>query len=263
MKTLTGKNSLPLPFKHWKANEYHGFLGTSTDDTFFGVEIEYEFGTKFRNKYHIGEESSVENDFNYKSTQGEDTVRRHINNINKLVGQFAIIKDDGSLKYGIEIVSAPASFVRHKTIWREFFDSLGDFNLESKDTCGMHIHVSKDNFNNDDIRHLRIFLNVNKDNVEKIAGRKSNKYCNYTQTDALPNQLKYAALNTKPPETIEFRIFKAPENYEDFIIRLQFVRALTLWVRGRKVITFAAFEKFLAGDEKYLELYKFIVNNCK
>ena len=283
MKTLTGKNKLPLPFKHGEAHVYHGFHGKSRDGIYLGVELEFELELDTKNKNSFGYISS---EFNQK---GSD-LRRHINSINQNVGRFGIIKDDGSLDYGIEIASAPVTYERHVHLWDEFFaKKKKDYKLKSRSNCGMHVHVSRKDISEEQIVRLRYFFSQ-KDNqqfLEKIAGRKENEYCEYRMVGLLNfkkgldysneeekkslkedypdypledfGSEKYQAINISPNDTIEFRIFKAPETREEFLIRVQLVRALISWQKTRKNLTLESFKKFISGNNKFKELHEFVL----
>jgi hypothetical protein len=66
-----------------------------------------------------------------------------------LMGDFAVIKHDGSLVNGFEIVSAPATFEEHYRGWAKVFrpdDGKGRLNLASWNSprCGMHVHMSRE-----------------------------------------------------------------------------------------------------------------------
>lgn len=263
MKTFTGKNKLPLPFKHEDAFVYHGFLGKSRDNFYFGVELEYELfpkkGVADRSEGYLP--SDFEED---KKTP----IRKHINTINKTVGTHAIIKDDGSIEYGVEIASAPATYEKHRTIWRSFFDNHKEFGLQSLNNCGMHVHVSRKDLTNQNIFDIKSFVYANKKAIEKIAGRKENEYCNYYACDLqdfIENGEefygeKYEAVNTCPDNTIEFRIFKAPKNEEEFLIRLQFVKSLVKFIvsQNTKEKTWDLFKKFVSKHKTFKNLKDFI-----
>ena len=60
------------------------------------------------------------------------------------LGDFVILKSDGSLSNGFEIVTCPASLDEQRKRWGAFLDcpppSLRSFNT---DTCGLHVHCSR------------------------------------------------------------------------------------------------------------------------
>ena len=252
MNTLTGKGKLPLPFNHADAHVYHPkFLGTARDKTFLGVELEFELSLPSDIK---GDTDYVVADFEEKGSP----VRKHINEINKDVGRFAIIKDDGSLDYGIEIASVPATLTKHSTIWDNFFNELKTYKLKSESTCGMHVHVSREGLSDDQIDRIVAFFASSREVrkfMEKIAGRTQNEYCNYIPEWGGD---KYSAVNVSPSATIEFRIFKAPKTKEEFISRLQLVRAIILWSRRRKNLNLDSLKKFIKSNKQFSVLQSII-----
>jgi hypothetical protein len=73
----------------------------------------------------------------------------------------------------------------------------------------------------------------NKEFLTKIAGRWSSQYANNDPSRKVGYILRgggggqrYNALNTNNKDTLEFRIFKGCENWQEFIPKLQFVVAL-------------------------------------
>lgn len=166
------------------------------------------------------------------------TKNRIANSVLRSLGsEFAIIKSDGSLDNGFEIVSAPACLETHRRYWPKL-DSMPDKDsLRAWDTstCGFHVHVGKDSLTTLQVGRIIHLINhpANKSFVQKVAGRSSDrwsKFINKKLSCAHPNLTqstdKYEAVNTLHRETIEFRIFRGTINTRHIIRNLEFVDAV-------------------------------------
>lgn len=64
--------------------------------------------------------------------------------IKDLLGDFILIKNDGSLHNGFEIVTRPASLEVQRKMWTLFFEKRPiDISSWKKGTCGMHVHMTR------------------------------------------------------------------------------------------------------------------------
>ena len=159
-----------------------------------------------------------------------------------------IIKRDGSIPDGFEIVTTPATLSVHKEAFKGFFEKV---KVAVKSNCGMHVHVDKRKMGEMQKGKLLAFL-YKKENIpwiEEVAGRKysTNHYCKAdrerTITDGVYSRStfyekvsrshggKYEALNLSPRDTIEFRIFAPPLDEKTLYMRLEFVQALIDWTK--------------------------------
>lgn len=89
---------------------------------------------------------------------------------------YVILKHDGSLQDGIEIVTAPATIGYHLKAWDKFFNnSAKHLTSWSGERCGMHVHISRAAFTPLHLGKLITFINntENRDFITTIAGRKS------------------------------------------------------------------------------------------
>jgi hypothetical protein len=109
----------------------------------------------------------------------------------------------------------------------------------------MHVHVSRKPLNVFTIGKMTEFLNRsdNKPFIAYIAGRIDNSYARITdRTVTYPflngtSGERYNALNLSNSDTIEFRIFSTPKNWEEFSSRLEFCQALTDYCQPAQVNT--------------------------
>jgi hypothetical protein len=194
-----------------------------------------------------------------------------------LFGDFAIVKEDGSLSCGFEICTQPASKEEHLVRWNKFFDNLPDnlvsFNSE-RGNCGLHIHCSKKPLSLLTIAKIVVFVNDenNQPHIETIAGRRS---CNYScickkkygtvkRIGTLSRSDRYEAVNLVNHDTIEFRIFKGTLKRESFFKAIEFCDALIQFCMvGNYGITYCRnWDNFVnyvkLRNKDYPHLYAFI-----
>lgn len=124
------------------------FKGNPKNRLFYGVELEVE-ATEGNNNADVAEK------------------------ILEAVDDFAVIKHDGSLVNGFEVVTCPASLEEHLGFWNKYFDL--DLPLESYDSprCGMHVHMSREAIPPMHLARMMVFMYSpnNRRLIEQIAGR--------------------------------------------------------------------------------------------
>jgi hypothetical protein len=186
-----------------------------------------------------------------------------------------IMKDDGSLSNGLEIVTLPFDLAGHKTKfgWSDILETARDY-AESRSTCGIHIHVNRASLSVLTATKLTAFL-VNPKHEhfnQTIAQRKyyGHTYCGVTEsTETSVVKLKKAqgtnrhiAVNQNNAETIEIRIFAANLRPERVLKNLEFVDSLILYCRDASAanISIPGFIAFLAANRKtYRNLWNFMI----
>ena len=182
---------------------------------YLGIELEYESSDRDVSKIKVG-----------KALQGH-----------------AIMKHDGSIKNGFEIVTCPATLDIHLEEFKKFYSSYGSLGLFPDKNTGMHVHVSRKPLNVFTIGKMTEFLNRmdNKAFIAHIAGRIDNQYARVTGRSVTYPFIngqqgeRYNALNLSNRDTIEFRIFSTPKNWEEFSSRLEFCQALTDYCQPAQV----------------------------
>jgi len=224
---------------------------------FYGVELEVELKNR---------------DLHMRGAKADQVLQL-------LGSDFAITKEDGSVKYGFEICTAPATLGEHYTRWKRFFEKLPD-GLVSwnayQEKCGLHIHCSKKPLSLLTIAKMVVFANSepNQKFIESIAGRGSNQYFkiqkkNYNvvipmRDRRLTHDDRYEAINLVNRDTIEFRIFRGTLREPSFFKALEFCDALTHFCMAgsnsisycRSVDNFIDYVGLRAKD--YPHLYAFI-----
>jgi hypothetical protein len=186
------------------------------DTTYLGIELEYETSNKEAARVAVG----------------------------KLMVGHAIMKSDGSIKNGFEIVTCPATIDIHLEVFDKFFKNLPT-HLQIDSNVGMHVHVSRKNLSTLTQGKISRFMNKesNLKLIEFVAGRTLNLYCrqdsycrgsHVKMGEALKYPLNYSyssarynVLNLNNNATIEFRIFSTPMTGADFSSKVEFCQALT------------------------------------
>lgn len=187
-------------------------------------------------------------------SEGHDVVRQ-------TDGHF-FVKHDGSISYGFEMVSHPATIewwrqhtfshfgVMAKRGWRSYYTT----------TCGMHVHVSRATLSPASILKLLTFMRENQHFVLGVSRRVPSRLeqwaapdCDYTKNlvrKAKDHRLsgnRYVALNTTNRATVEFRIFRGTLHGPAIMRNLELVSALCAFAEGAGLrdMTDAAFVAWL------------------
>lgn len=185
-------------------------------------------GNSWENLLLLGVELEAETRENYP----HDIVRQIENSLNN----FAIVKSDGSLDDGVEIVTVPATIAAHKSgVWSEFMKGPAK-HLKgwSTSTAGMHIHINRRALSLLTLSRMLTFINSPENSrlLFTVAGRGSVHYSQYKQSVGLTSLLrgypdgKYNALNIEPRNTVELRIFRSNITLHGVYRNLEFAHAL-------------------------------------
>lgn len=146
---------------------------------------------------------------------------------------MAILKNDGSLHRGFEVVTVPAPYSWHVgDMWteerlRRWSQRYGGRSFNTQ-TCGLHIHVGRSWLTPLQIAKTMVFIN-NPDNlrfIELVAQRDISRWASQKPTDwsnTGKGRDKYEALRTTKGPTVEFRIFKGTLARDGIVRALQFV----------------------------------------
>lgn len=222
---------------------YLSFQGKPEGDgkLFLGVELEVE----------------VHGDYSEKAEQwnnaGED---------------WLILKRDGSLNHGFEIVTAPSSLAVHKEKWSQLLAPAGmrrGMKSWNTSTCGLHVHVSREALSQLTLGKLLVFLNSTSTHgkIVQLAGRDYNHYCKYTekkvtQARKYPTD-RYEALNLCNGSTVEFRIFKGTLLLQHVLANVEFCDAVCRWARDVSIRDCESWASFWAYVEKNRKVYSNLI----
>lgn len=149
-------------------------------------------------------------------------------------GNKVFFENDGSLSNGFEIITQPMSLPAHHDMWQWLRDRDAVRGLLSHNTrtCGLHVHVNKDNLAQIQIAKIVTFINdpKNESMIRAIARRYAEGYCKIKEKSISNAHLstdRYEAVNITGRNTIEFRIFKGSLKYESVIAAIEFCNALS------------------------------------
>jgi hypothetical protein len=165
------------------------------------------------------------------------------------IGELMYFKKDSSVLNGWETVTHPATFSYWNNLdFRGFFAKAAELGLQSHDTCGLHVHVSRDALTKKQWWTLVSLIGKNANKLIKLSRRDRTKlnYCKWhgqaDLTGALaegknifnifPNQKdRGSAINFNPKHTVEFRLFRSTHSAEELLASLALVEALVLFAR--------------------------------
>ncbi len=185
-------------------------------------------------------------------------------------------KSDGSLNDGFEIVTHPLSFNyihSSQDIFKNMLQQLqkNGYNSYDANTCGMHIHISKNAFSTWHFYRFLKFFVENKEFVVAISQRKLDKlqkWANieentndeliYKAKKKYGNSSRYVAVNLSNSHTIEIRIFRGTLNFNSFMKNIEFVHALYSYTMESNDCTLDGLKKYLTTTCEYPNLKKFL-----
>lgn len=158
--------------------------------------------------------------------------------------QYFYSKYDNSIpKYGFEIVSHPATEQAHKNImpWKDVFNSLKELNITGTDNCGIHFHVNRTFFNEDNIRVADFIVNNFEDIISQYSGRSYNHYCakrmkELSEWGRSDYSSHHDAINLTPRNTVEFRFCYSTNEIEKFFNKINFITKLCHFVKEMKFL---------------------------
>lgn len=168
----------------------------------------------------------------------------------------AYLKHDGSISSGFEIVTHPHTHQQYREnstlLWDTIETLRKDYDARSwdTDTCGLHIHLSRDGFSSGAHLHRFIaFVYRNAPHMMKFAGRKTrfarfNDVYTFDEYDRPVFSIKhkvgnpdrnhterYSAVNTQNPNTIELRFFRGTMKTSGVLSALDLAQAMVEYTR--------------------------------
>ena len=193
-------------------------------------------------------------------------------------GDFLHQEHDGSLNYGFENITMPASLNYHLSVMDKYsdtFDYLLSEGLRGHDvgTAGIHVHIDRKYFGSHQdtaIAKLLFIFEKYREELRKFARRtpyQIDRWARSRKTDAdtspwikktvkeakaYPNyQDRYYSVNLCNEDTIEIRIFRSTLNIETFEAILRFVDRLAYVAKNIRAVDVAgmSFEDLIGDDE--------------
>lgn len=218
-------------------------------------EYTYHYTGHAQRKLYMGVEWEM--DSNRPADTGGNVAMK-IANILRDGGLMTSIEHDGSLTYGRELITHPATLDVYKQLTPHFlkaFRVLMDSNftdLENK--TGGHIHISRRVFGKDletrnrNVNRLVAWVYREKESFKKFAMRDSRWAVYYDR----PVPEKYSAINTIHQNTIEFRMFSGYKMFNNLIANLELVEliAMTLTTGSVRVLEDLTFDALLMSYKR-------------
>ena len=179
-----------------------------------------------------------------------------------------VLSYDSSLDSGFETITGPMSLEEHAKLWPELAPALAKAGMRSHayHSTGMHVHVSKNFHTQLELGKMLVFLNSPKtrDNVTRIAGRTSAEYAaispkKLTTAYRGENYSRYEALNTTNSSTNEFRIFKGTLKTGRILANIEFVHALSMYVKQCSIRVCEDWPLFWAYVLKNRSIYRNLI----
>lgn len=219
-----------------------------------------------RNTLFMGVELEVE--MSNTSTMGLSDAARLA--WKTLAGDGIVVRD-GSLNGGFEMVSVPATLSYHHTIWERICRSDLRKQLVSyfRQSCGLHIHMSKECFSSYTLGMFITFINSAHNSVfiDTISQRKKNSYCQrspskvskggsrntFVDADGRSHD-KYWATNLGNPHTLEVRMFKGTLAFKGVMKSLEFCHALHRYVSSGVAHSKLDYEHFIQWLTGHVEV---------
>ena len=221
----------------------------SITEPYLGIEIEYQVDKRKEGRLYVG-----------------DNLYNH-----------SLMKEDGSIRNGFEIVSRPASYAQHILKYTSFLDGLPEW-IHPHQSCGMHVHISRTALSQMGAGKLVEFMNRddNKKFIQLIAGRESTNYQRADESYDIKKPYKvnrgddhadrYNYINLQNKKTIELRIFASPKNTNEFKVRMQFVKAMISYCQPaaltgtlKEQTSFSSFITWLENTKKeFKELHTYV-----
>lgn len=176
-------------------------------------------------------------------SNGIELIKEHLGDDER----YVYLKSDGSLNYGFEIVSHPCTLAVHKEMkLAETLKGLSDLGFRSwrTDTCGLHVHVSRNGFSSPShIWKFTHFIVDNKEAMVKLAGRNSDRWATFTLDGYASGGVKsrakganyynrYEAINFNNLRTLELRFFKGSLRAERVLSALELTEGAVEYTRN-------------------------------
>lgn len=176
-----------------------------------------------------------------------------------------LLKEDGSLQNGFELVTGKLSLEKHQAYWPQIAKdtiSAGARSWKHKST-GLHVHLSRNWFSPLTIGKLTVFINspATRSQIVKLAGRECPSYaalkakkltCNYSDC-------RYEAVNLSNHKTIEIRIFKGTLNAGHILANIEFCHASAYWCAQVSMSDIESWESFFSYVKKQGKQYKHLI----
>lgn len=162
-------------------------------------------------------------------------------------------KSDSSINYGAELVSFPGTWRFWKSYDWSFTERLREYGWRSYDTetCGMHVHLSRDQFTKLEqakmVKFFRDNENLMLDLSRRCGSENQVRYARINKTESIVTRLfaagqgsRYEAVNLRNEKTVEIRIFRGTLNPAGIMRNLALCQAIGKFVKVASVSELSA-----------------------
>lgn len=243
-------------YHHYGSNYWQPrFFNDTSNDNLFGIELEVE---------------------NQKQLITNNEIVKKICEIDK--NEVFVFEHDGSLNSGFEIISNPCSlnyWYSKENELKEIFEKLSNsgFSSHDTDTCGLHIHFSRNYVNSEIIGRILYLFEKFKNYLVMFSRRKIdriNRWASFMNVDTKDLSLdyvksnqdncnRYKAVNLTNNKTIEIRIFKGTLKFESFMACIELVNNIVEMAKNmndNEIINVESFYNVIEYQKtKYLKQY--------
>ncbi len=193
-------------------------------------------------------------------------------------GENFILKSDGSLSAGVELVTMPFTLAQHLdgtgVPWRDVLGKVKDIAKSGHDTdhCGIHIHINKKALSALTIGKMLVFLNSSDLSplISIIAQRSNTSYakrdsCKKLTDGTRSSENRYDIMNVSVRHpTCEIRMFKGNLTPERMFKNIEFCHALIQYCRQSSMRTLCDWGQFtrwlIAHRGQYQNLVRFLID---
>lgn len=176
-----------------------------------------------------------------------------------------LLKEDGSLQNGFELVTGKLSLEKHQAYWPQIAKdtiAAGARSWKHKST-GLHVHLSRNWFSPLTIGKLTVFINspATRSQIVKLAGRECPSYAalNAKKLTCHYSDCRYEAVNLSNPKTIEIRIFKGTLNATHILANIEFCHAAAYWCAQVSMSDIESWASFFSYVKKQGKQYKHLM----
>jgi hypothetical protein len=263
------------------------YLSATDKSRTFGIEVE----TERPNSLEMGNARSG-NTEDLKKTMSDVEKKALVEN-----KEIIFMKRDGSLNWGIEIITHPLSYAflleKGDALFASIFDPFVRSGYRSKatTTCGFHVHADKRNIDNEQLLNILVFFHYNLDLVAEISMRDVHSFMQFAKPTIEPGkesneinikllqnqaQAKFSGethhwlINLNNPETLEVRSFRGTLDSTEMLRNIEFVAAGIDYSMSKTpdfLVSHARRELFIefidARKDIYPHLYSFYHDNLK
>lgn len=194
-------------------------------------------------------------------------IERKAEQWDSLLNGRGILKHDGSIHHGFEIVTAPWSLELQQEFWarQDIAEGFRGVTSWRSGRCGLHVHVSKLPLSKYALAKIQVFIHspATKSYLVALAGRDEERWAKFVPKKLADcpqiNGNRYEAINLQNEYTVEFRLFRGTTNTKHILADIEFVDALCRWATTTSARYCEDWGNFWAYVQKHVAKYPNLV----